>query len=99
MILPRASTHLNPALPLGMEMLEPPVATGVRTVAAGQHIACRRSTHVEQFAVILPSCGVSLRLVHSTWTELTDLLRVDPVKRRVHWSRVSASRLDWLQRN
>jgi len=67
MILPRASTHLNPALPPGMEMLEPPVATGVlRTVATGQQIACRRSTHVEQFAVILPSCGVSLRLVHST---------------------------------
>ena len=29
----------------------------------------------------------------------TELQQVDPVTRRVHWSRASASRLDWLQRN
>jgi len=33
---------------------------------------------------------------HMLWT---DLQQVDPVTRRVHWSRASASRLDWLQRN
>ena len=37
-------------------------------------------------------------LVHST-CNWTDLWRVDPVTRRVHWPRASASRLDWLQRN
>jgi len=39
--------------------------------------------------------------VHSVRTELnwTDRQQVDPVTRRVHWSRASALRLDWLQRN
>ena len=30
---------------------------------------------------------------------LTDPQEVDPVMRRVHWSRASAPRRDWLQRN
>ena len=33
------------------------------------------------------------------YTNRTELQQVDPVTRRVHWSRASASRLDWLQRN
>jgi len=33
---------------------------------------------------------------HMNWTEQQ---QVDPVTRRVRWSRASASRLDWLQRN
>ena len=31
---------------------------------------------------------------HVNWT---DLQQVDPVTRRVHWSRAPVSRLDWLQ--
>ena len=46
--------------------------------------------------------GVGKRIaspVHSTRTELnwSDLPHVDPVTRRVHWLRASASRLDWLE--
>ena len=43
----------------------------------------------------------TLRFVYSTRTELNrdDLQLVDPVTRRVRWSRASTSRLDWLQRN
>ena len=40
---------------------------------------------------------LKVRSQHTNWHKLnTDLQRVDPVERRVHWSRASASRLDWL---
>ena len=59
--------------------------------------------------VIGPTCLVQFSSVHfvrlkrdfnacSQRTNWTELQQVDPVTRRVHWSRASASRLDWLQR-
>ena len=69
------------------------------------------TTHWSQTSVVYAPTGWAqglrdmiwhtLRFVYSTRTELNrdDLQLVDPVTRRVRWSRASTSRLDWLQRN